>query len=58
MTVLNAFSLELLNTDPTGDQGPCKESKKWKRLSRIVHKSRLMLLGLNQDFVSRDRGLG
>lgn len=54
MTVLSAFPLEILNTDPTRNS---EESGKQKRVCRMVHKSRLMLTGLNEGIVSGDRGM-
>lgn len=55
MTVLNAFPSEILSTDPTRDSVKTVGNR---RVYRIVHKSRLMLTGLNQDAVSVDRETG
>lgn len=55
MTVLNIFPAELSNTDPTGKvQG----ERNQKRVCRGEHKPRSLLIGLNQDIVSGNRGTG
>lgn len=51
MTVLNSFPSEILNTDSMRNS---EESRKWKKVCRMVHKSWLMLISI----VSGDRGTG
>lgn len=55
MTVLNAFPPQSSNTDPTRDSVKRPGNG---RVCRMVCKSTLMLIGLNHDIVSGDRGTG